>query len=364
MPESQIARQPLQRSVAEESQREGTADLKFARNQFLKSETNIDVGKRLATARRRFYGTASEAARELGISGPTYLAHENGTRGMRADMAEFYGQKYGISTDWLLYGRGAMERTSGGAASPAQFTAPPSRRDAAGPEPLLAQLDVARDNRRVYVAPNPAAAPAKLPLVAESDGYVCELVAVRENVDTLSRRVELGAVGTSGASRWLAFRDVYRLPPEMLTTDRALIAKVPRNDLVDDMPGGQRVVVDPDDTALDDRGGLFVINPNATLKLVLAYRSRISGEIYLWEGRRIKHNIDAKRFEEIVIGRVTTVIREYTSIESTNLLIEMDSVFAREISESEDKPFGNDLGEAAQPVALVDDRGVQSRHLV
>ena len=55
------------------------------------------------------YLEASEAARALGIPEPTYLAHENGSRGFRAK-ADTYARKYKVSLEWLLTGRGPRGR--------------------------------------------------------------------------------------------------------------------------------------------------------------------------------------------------------------------------------------------------------------
>jgi phage repressor protein C with HTH and peptisase S24 domain len=57
------------------------------------------------------YQEASEAARALGIKEPTYLGHENGSRGFKS-RADQYARKYGVSLEWLLTGRGQKERRS------------------------------------------------------------------------------------------------------------------------------------------------------------------------------------------------------------------------------------------------------------
>lgn len=65
-----------------------------------------EIGERLATARRAAgFESAAAAARALGIAYPTYAGHENGSRGVRANL-EKYARKYGVSTDWLLTERG------------------------------------------------------------------------------------------------------------------------------------------------------------------------------------------------------------------------------------------------------------------
>lgn len=65
-----------------------------------------EVGQRLQFARTRSFRTASDAARAMGIAGPTYLSHENGTRSVRPYMAAFYARQFSVAPEWLLYGVG------------------------------------------------------------------------------------------------------------------------------------------------------------------------------------------------------------------------------------------------------------------
>ena len=51
------------------------------------------------------YETASEAADALGLPRPTYLAHENGSRGFKAE-TERYSRFFKVNLEWLLTGRG------------------------------------------------------------------------------------------------------------------------------------------------------------------------------------------------------------------------------------------------------------------
>jgi len=61
--------------------------------------------ERLQWARERAgFETATEAARALGIAEPTYLGHENGSRGFRR-VADKYARRFGVSLEWLLTGR-------------------------------------------------------------------------------------------------------------------------------------------------------------------------------------------------------------------------------------------------------------------
>ena len=66
---------------------------------------------RLRTARvAAGYATAKHAAEAMGASVPTYIQHENGTRGYPASRAERYARFFRVSPEWLLYGTGAAPR--------------------------------------------------------------------------------------------------------------------------------------------------------------------------------------------------------------------------------------------------------------
>lgn len=52
---------------------------------------------------------ATAAAKYFGWEPPTYLSHENGTRGFGRDKAIEYSQKFKVSLDWLLTGKGSMD---------------------------------------------------------------------------------------------------------------------------------------------------------------------------------------------------------------------------------------------------------------
>ncbi|WP_312809313.1 XRE family transcriptional regulator [Agrobacterium cavarae] len=68
------------------------------------SENNVYT--RLEEARKAAgYSTAREAADAIGVSYPTYAAHENGQRGL-ARAAERYARFFNVSLDWLLTGKG------------------------------------------------------------------------------------------------------------------------------------------------------------------------------------------------------------------------------------------------------------------
>ena len=70
-----------------------------------------DESERLIRARQAHgrYRTATEAARALGIPPPTYLAHENGSRGFSKEDAARYARFYRVSVEWLYRGYGPQK---------------------------------------------------------------------------------------------------------------------------------------------------------------------------------------------------------------------------------------------------------------
>lgn len=80
-----------------------------------------EAAARLKSARvAAGYTTAPEAAAALGIKEPTYLGHENGSRGFKGRAAQ-YARRFGVSFEWLVTGRGSRARR---AAAPAEGTVP------------------------------------------------------------------------------------------------------------------------------------------------------------------------------------------------------------------------------------------------
>src|SRR5690349_20652560 len=79
--------------------------------------------QRLRRAREQAgFARASDAARAMGIEEPTYLGHENGSRGL-SRAAPRYARFFGVSLDWLIDGRGG----AGPAAAAEPPLAPPPR---------------------------------------------------------------------------------------------------------------------------------------------------------------------------------------------------------------------------------------------
>jgi SOS-response transcriptional repressor LexA len=65
-----------------------------------------DAPERLRRAREKSgYSSAKAAAEAMGVSVPTYIQHENGTRGYPASRAERYARFFRVAPEWLLYGK-------------------------------------------------------------------------------------------------------------------------------------------------------------------------------------------------------------------------------------------------------------------
>lgn len=52
------------------------------------------------------YDSPTDAARAFGWTEPTYLGHENGSRGFSYDTAEKYAKAFKIRVEWLMTGKG------------------------------------------------------------------------------------------------------------------------------------------------------------------------------------------------------------------------------------------------------------------
>lgn len=73
------------------------------------SDPMSEVSERLIQARKAAgFDTAIDAAHALGVKPPTYYSHENGSIGLRSEVATKYARKFKVSLDWLLTGRGEM----------------------------------------------------------------------------------------------------------------------------------------------------------------------------------------------------------------------------------------------------------------
>lgn len=67
------------------------------------------IANRLKEARAAKFATAADAARAIGKKEVTVRAHESGQNGLSASMARTYAKAYGVSAEWLLYGKGQVD---------------------------------------------------------------------------------------------------------------------------------------------------------------------------------------------------------------------------------------------------------------
>jgi len=71
----------------------------------------MELHERLVAARKAAgYETAADAALALGMPYPTYAGHENNSSGFKHKTAVIYARRFGVSLEWLLTGRGAMNQ--------------------------------------------------------------------------------------------------------------------------------------------------------------------------------------------------------------------------------------------------------------
>lgn len=69
----------------------------------------MEPSDRLRKARRDAgYENAVDAARAYGWGVSTYVSHENGTRGLKPDVADRYAKAFKVPTEWLLLDKGRM----------------------------------------------------------------------------------------------------------------------------------------------------------------------------------------------------------------------------------------------------------------
>ena len=81
--------------------------------------------ERLREARKRAgFTSAVEAAASLGVAYPTYMHHENGTRGFTRHAAH-YARRFRVSLDWLLSGKGELPEIEATEGKDTAIDAPP-----------------------------------------------------------------------------------------------------------------------------------------------------------------------------------------------------------------------------------------------
>lgn len=82
-------------------------------------ESSETPASRLKAARiAAGFRSAKAAAEAMGVEPPTYMAHENGGRGISTDRAAAYAEALGTTPEWILFGKpdapGAMQSATPG----------------------------------------------------------------------------------------------------------------------------------------------------------------------------------------------------------------------------------------------------------
>lgn len=72
------------------------------------------IAARLRQAREKAgFDKPTDAARSMGVKVPTYLGHENASRGVPRDRLKIYAKKFGVNLVWLMTGQGPMQGAAG-----------------------------------------------------------------------------------------------------------------------------------------------------------------------------------------------------------------------------------------------------------
>jgi phage repressor protein C with HTH and peptisase S24 domain len=96
--------------------------------------------QRLRHAREQAgFARASDAARAMGIEEPTYLGHENGSRGL-SRAAPRYARFFGVSLDWLIDGRAGLTPVAVAPSAEPLVLLPPRNAELGGPARFGARI--------------------------------------------------------------------------------------------------------------------------------------------------------------------------------------------------------------------------------
>lgn len=143
-----------------------------------------------------------------------------------------------------------------------------------------------------------------------TDGHVPELI--QAHGDPSECLVTLHDGPDAGS---LALREIWRIPTDMIERPRLFAMKLPSNTLLKDMPGGQRVLVDPDDFDADDEG-LFIIGVMPRGLLVPAYVRTMPRGDQLQVTRSVtKPPTLTAKSDLRILGRIVMQFRSFSEVE-------------------------------------------------
>lgn len=184
--------------------------------------------ERLRWARLKLgnYRSASDAARAMGVAPPTYLGHENGSRGLTPEVAERYAKFFRVAPEWLLLNRG----------SPRSSVAPPSR------EKILA--DLRGDNPEQSDAPSTAQEEPNVRFLDPDEGPPFPRLGGPRNVPVLGT-----AVGGGDDDGDFEFNgetiDYVPRPPSLAHKKQAYALYVENDSMAPKYEAGELLYVDP-----------------------------------------------------------------------------------------------------------------------
>jgi hypothetical protein len=276
-------------------------------------------GQRLMAARQKYFKTASMAARSLGIAGPTYLAHENGTRQIRDDIAVFYATQFNVSPDWLLFKRGTGPEP--GSADAAALSVP-AETAAAGPQPvaeasqhaawrgaglarLLHELKASVGPHDTFLPSEPGTSvPGRLPPLSQTEGWIAELAPPRANY---ANECPVAVAD----DHTLVLRGVLLIPDMVAERARLFAVKLHAGA---DLLAGQHVLVDPDATRLADDYLFLVMHPGGAPIAACLRRSAHAGRLLVGRAPG-KPPIEISEADLQILGRIHTHLTPLTDAE-------------------------------------------------
>lgn len=218
----------------------------------------MDKHQRLRSARERAgYASASEAATVFGWKVPTYIGHENGSRGFSVETAASYGRAFRVPAEWLLFGGTAKEEQEGDIP-----TTPPKEDEA-------------------FVPVYDVAASAGHGVLVESEEVTCNMAFDRRFLRRMTdaRPSELAIIRVKGHS----------MEPTLLDDDHVLVDRTKRNLSYD---------------------GLFVIRFDDALHVKRIGRSATRGNVLVISDHSAYRDLDMKKEDLDVVGRVLWIGRK------------------------------------------------------
>jgi hypothetical protein len=229
---------------------------------------------RLKQARGRLFRTASDAAKHLRVPQPTYLAHENASRGMRPESAQYYAEQFGVPFNWLWLGQGPMAVSEAKVAPAGSLRRHPLQH--VNDNPLLNYFDVQIVTGGIALPVDTASdvGPYNLPPAAMSRGYV-PVLRRKINAGMPGQGQDASATSTFEPVRLrsvkvlqqeLLLQSFLWVPSDFLSRD-TMFAFVVGEDML--LNAGDHCLVDPASRDLTGGGRFAFLTPNGLLPMLV-----------------------------------------------------------------------------------------------